>query len=125
MEFSDFIQDYTQKVKVTKETGHWDQGDWIEDGPVDYYAGLAIMHLSAEDLRNYEAGKYTRQDIKVFAVEDLQAEIIETGEKVLLVLEEGDLIEYQGKTYKIDDDEDNTDLSDFYEYVATKVVIKK
>lgn len=124
MLFADLIQDYVKEYKVIRDDGHWDQGDWVDDGPTEYNMDLCIMNLTEKDLRNYEGGKYTTKDIKIFAIENSEAEIIDTGQILPFQLEEGDIIEYQNNKYKIQDEDNQTNLSDFYKYMAKKVVVE-
>ncbi|WP_408956228.1 hypothetical protein [Natroniella sp. ANB-PHB2] len=124
LRFGRIIKKHTAPTKVIKQGGYFDGPNWIPGEEVEYIADLALFNVGPEEVEYYQGGKYSTQDIKVYAVEGLTAKNVDTGEIEQIELEKEDIIVDQGNTYKIDSQNPRTRHSDFNEYAAVKQVVE-
>jgi hypothetical protein len=122
LEMSNIIKEDSQEIEVIKETEGQKVGpNWISGTKKHYLVDAAIFFLTSEELRNYEGGKYTTQDIVIEAVEGYEMTNKSTGQVEDVKIEQEDKVLYDGKTFKVDEVNNLTVHSDYYEYVAKKV----
>lgn len=122
--FSRLIKRHSQATKVIKEVeGYKDGPNWIPGKKIEYIADLAVFNLTSNDLKNYDGGKYSKQDIKVYAPDKLVAKNQDTQKEEVIELEEEDIVEANNNKHKIDEVDNRTRHADFIEYVAKKQVI--
>lgn len=125
MDFSNFIEGYITPVTLKRGGKKFVKGEYIDDGDFDRYkTSIAIIHLSLEELNQYDGGTYTSQDLKLFVPENNKAINIKTEKEVFLIPEEGDIIHFQDNDFKVQDPQNATHLSDFHKFLAKKVVVK-
>jgi hypothetical protein len=124
LEMSNIIKEDSQEIEVIKETeGQKVGANWISGTKKHYLVDAAVFYLSPEELRNYEGGKYTTQDIVIEAVEGYEMTNKSTGQVEDVKIEQEDKVLYDGKTFKVDEVNNLTVHSDYYEYVAKKEVV--
>ena len=123
LRFSRIIKKHTSPTKVIKKVdGYQDGPNWVPGEDVEYIADLTVFNIGPDEVEYYQGGKYSTQDIKIYAVEGLTAKNQDSGEIEEFELEKGDIID-QGNRYKIDGQNPRTRHSDFKEYVAVKQVV--
>lgn len=119
MKFARLIRKHSRPITILRdETGSFHGPRWVPGAFVKYEVSAAPFFLTPEDLRHYEGLNYTTQDLKLFVVEDLTATKKVTGKTVSFELQEGDLVLFRDKRYKIDTAKDSTVHADFYTYIA-------
>ncbi|RYI25196.1 hypothetical protein EVU96_24845 [Bacillus infantis] len=104
-QFADFIDEFKKPYTlINRSEGYFaDNGDWIE-GQEDKVPREGIfLPLSEDDLQYSEGGSYSIKDKKVYDV---------------LPLDQGDIIEYKGEQFTVQNFKDYTDYADVYIYYA-------
>ena len=125
MDFSGFIRDYLTPVTLKRGGKKFVNGEYVDDGASDEYSiEIAIIHLTTEELNEYDGGFYTIQDLKLFVPEDNTGVNTETDEEIPLIPKEGDIIRFQSNDFEVQNPQNNTHLSDFHKFLAKKVVVK-
>ncbi|NLU42205.1 MAG: hypothetical protein GXX08_08375 [Firmicutes bacterium] len=87
------------------------RGRYVKLDGTQLKARAIIAHLTSEDLRLYEAGTYTSNDLKV----------ITSGHVGLPI---GTTFVWKGSEYEIQEVTDNSHIADAQVHVAVKVVTK-
>ena len=124
MEFSDLIKEHSSEVEIVKEQeGYKDGPNWIPGGEVTYTAKIAVFYLSPQELKNYEGGNYTTQDIKLYVPEKLVATNQDTGQEEEIEVDFEDEVKFNEKIFEIKEHKNQTVHADFHEYIAKKVVV--
>lgn len=123
MGIKDLIHKYRKPVDLTREKeGNFDRQKYVEGQEVNYEIKVAVFNMTPEEVNQYEGGKYTTQDVVIYAPEEVRAKDKDTGDYSDITLKEDDVITWEGNDYKIDSDDPNLAHSDFCRYIATKVV---
>jgi hypothetical protein len=123
--FSGFIKDYIIPITLKRGGKGFVNGEYVDDGNSDeYITEIAVIHLTPEELNEYDGGFYTTQDLKLFVPEDNTGINVETDEEIALIPKEGDIINFQNNDFEVKDPQNNTHLSDFYKFLAKKEVVK-
>lgn len=93
----------------------------------NYITNLTVLPIRSKDIEEYEGGNYTKQDRKIYARENLEAEhIIDNGDNQIVdfSLKENDIIITNDGNYEIREKADWTDFADFETFIAKKVVVE-
>ncbi|TDX48277.1 hypothetical protein [Orenia marismortui] len=124
MEFSDLIKENSVPIELIKESeGYQDGPRWVDGQTTHYLLEAAVFHLTTEDIKQYDGGSYTTKDIKLYIIEDFTAVNKETGQEEEVSIEKEEEIIFRGDHYSLEEFQDQTINSDFYEFVAKRVVI--
>ena len=122
LRFKRLINKHSKLYGVIRKGERVQVGPIFQDG-VDLELNVfgAVFQLTTEDLRNYEAGAYTTQDIILYVVSPYSL-TDNLGATSIEQLKINDIVKFQGNDYKIDKDGLFTEHSDFLEFVCKKVV---
>ena len=99
MDLSNLVRKYEKTLILKDNTtdGKYVNGRWVEALPIEKLFKGTILPLTAEELKVYEAGTYTIQDMKLFVVSELK-----DLNNLDLELKEGEIVNYNSVEYEID-----------------------
>lgn len=103
--FGDVIRDNWLEFEVTRTSKGYEDADngnkWVEGTPTTTTTGGVILPLSADDLKNEANGTYTTKDRKIHTTDTYKI---------------GDVITYDGQSYKIHQDKGYNPYTDTQTY---------
>jgi hypothetical protein len=104
-EFADFVQEFKVNFTAIEQSeGHYaDNGDWIEGTETSIPMVGILLPLTQDDLRYGENGMYSVKDKKIYTTEELKV---------------GQIIEFKGDRYTVQNFKDYSSYADVYIYYA-------
>lgn len=105
-------------IKDASTDGRYENGKWMNPPVIERSFYGCALPMTPKDLKFYEGGTYTTQDLKLFVVKDLM-DIVGN----YIEIAEGEVITVGDINYEISSELDASELAGYRKFVAKKVII--